>query len=69
MTQLSLYTKAGLRRVFQTHVVYCNEERLTIIFSKIFVFTKRFPNQINGHKMDQIKVFSYLGVAFQVSGS
>ncbi|XP_042296775.1 uncharacterized protein LOC121916078 [Sceloporus undulatus] len=66
------FSKIGLRQILRAFGGYCEENCLTINYSKtkIMVFSKnqrRSKWTLNGHSLEQVKTFKYLGITFQSS--
>ena len=67
-------TPIGLKRAMKTLAAYCTESKLELNYqkTKIMVFAKRpktYVWSIDGHKIEQVTCFKYLGIALHSSGS
>ena len=66
------WTCIGLRRLLRTLDIYCTSEKLVLNYTKsqVLVFTQKLTKHqwhLNGHPIEQVKSYKYLGVIFQSS--
>ena len=67
-------TPIGIRRILKKLALYCEKEHLEINYqkTKVMAFGKQPRSRIwklNGHKIEQVTKFKYLGVYIQASGA
>ena len=67
-------TCVGFRRLLRSFSTYCNEEQLIINYAKtkiMVVSRRRIKHKwsLNGHPVEQVACYKYLGIVFHSSGS